>query len=239
MAFAGRATMHPDFPETGIEVARKEIKHLYIRVDRQDGRIRVSAPRRMSDAAIHEAIRRNRSWIERRRQRIATQPKIEAPALETGTCVLVFGEPRRLAIVTGSGHQGVRLREDGVLEMRMHSEGDHGQREALLDTWYRAQLQNRIPELIRTWEPVMGVSVAEWGVRKMRTRWGSCNIRARRIWLNLELVRRPISCLEYVVVHEMVHLLERGHNRRFYMFMDKFLPDWRDARALLNTAPPG
>jgi len=230
--------MHPDSPETGIEVTRKEIKHLYIRVDRQDGRIRVSAPRRMSDAAIQEAIRRNRPWIERRRQRIASQPKIEAPALETGTCVLVFGEPHRLPIVTGSGRQGVHLGEEGNLEMRARPGADHDQRAALLDAWYRSHLQNRIPELIRTWEPIMGVSVAEWGVRKMRSRWGSCNVRARRIWLNLELARRPLFCLEYVVVHEMVHLLERGHNRRFYTLMDRFLPSWRDSRAALNAVPP-
>jgi predicted metal-dependent hydrolase len=91
--------------------------------------------------------------------------------------------------------------------------------------------------LITAWEPVMGVSVAEWGVKRMRTRWGSCNPRARRIWLSLELARRPIACLEYVVVHEMVHLLERGHNRRFYAFMDQFLPDWRSARAELRSSP--
>ena len=84
----------------------------------------------------------------------------------------------------------------------------------------------------------MGVSVADWGVRRMRSRWGSCNIRARRIWLNLELARRRPEYLEYVVVHEMVHLLERGHNRRFYAFMDMFLPNWRAIRAALNSTPP-
>ena len=106
-------------------------------------------------------------------------------------------------------------------------------------TWYRAQLRERIPAIIGTWEPVMGVSVAEWGVKRMKTRWGSCNPGARRIWLSLELARRPLYCLEYVVVHEMVHLLERGHNWRFYSFMDQFLPDWRHARAVLRDSPPG
>ena len=84
-----------------------------------------------------------------------------------------------------------------------------------------------------------GVSVAEWRIRKMRTRWGTCNPRARRIWLNLSLGRFPIECLEYVVVHEMVHLLERGHNWRFYSLMDQYLLDWRAARAMLRNSPPG
>jgi predicted metal-dependent hydrolase len=122
--------------------------------------------------------------------------------------------------------------------MRARPGADQDQRAALLDTWYRNELRVRITALVRIWEPVIGVSVAEWGVRRMRRRWGSCNIRARRIWLNLELARRPAACLEFVVVHEMVHLLERGHNRRFYLFMDRLLPDWREVRAALNAAPP-
>jgi predicted metal-dependent hydrolase len=231
--------MQRDLHETGIEVTRKEIKHLYIRVHRQDGRIRVSAPLRMSDAAIHEAIRRNRTWIELRRERITAQPVPKSPTLESGSWVPLLGQPHQLSVVISSGRKGVRLRDDGILELRVRPGADRSRRAALLDSWYRAQLRDRIAELIRIWEPVMGVSVAEWGVRAMRTRWGSCNIRARRIWLNLELARRPPCCLEYVVVHEMVHLLERGHNRRFYTLMDHFLPEWRDTRAALNAVPPG
>lgn len=230
--------MHPDLLETKIEVTRKEIKHLYIRIDRSDGRIRVSAPRRMSDAAIHEAVHRNRAWIERRRQRIAALAPFRPLVLESGASVPVFGESKRLEIAEGPGRHCVRLREDGVLEMRVRAGTNRDGRAAVLDAWYRAQLRYRIAALIRTWEPIMGVSVAECGVRRMRSRWGSCNIRARRIWLNLELARRRPECLEYVVVHEMVHLLERGHNRRFYAFMDAFLPNWRAIRAALNSAPP-
>jgi len=230
--------VHPDVLETKIEVTRKEIKHLYIRIDRSDGRIRISAPRRMSDAAIREAVHRNRAWIERRRQRVAALATIRPLVLESGACVPVFGESCCLSISEGHGRQGVRLREDGVLEMRVRHGLDQDGRAAVLDAWYRAQLKARMPELIRIWEPIMGVSVADWGVRMMRSRWGSCNIRARRIWLNLALARRRPEYLEYVVVHEMVHLLERGHNRRFYAFMDMFLPNWRAIRAALNSTPP-
>jgi predicted metal-dependent hydrolase len=151
----------------------------------------------------------------------------------------MFGDRVLLCVrESSSERRSVRLDVDGLLVMHIAPGATRETRIALLDEWYRRQLRDRIPMLITAWEPVMGVSVAEWGVKRMRTRWGSCNPRARRIWLSLELARRPIACLEYVVVHEMVHLLERGHNRRFYAFMDQFLPDWRSARAELRSSPP-
>ena len=128
----------------------------------------------------------------------------------------------------------VRMQPDGVLSVGYQPGADLETRRALLERWYRDQLRERIPSLIEKWQPVLGVSVAEWRVKRMRTRWGSCNIRARRIWLSLELARRPLECLEYVVVHEMVHLLEYGHTGRFYGLLDQFLPEWRSSRQLLR-----
>ena len=94
----------------------------------------------------------------------------------------------------------------------------------ILQEWYRKELKKLIPSIIDKWQPVMNVQVNDWGVKKMKTRWGSCNISAGRIWMNLELVKRPAQCLEYIIVHEMVHLLERLHNDRFMKHMDLFLP---------------
>lgn len=103
--------------------------------------------------------------------------------------------------------------------------------------WYRQQLKVILPDLIAKWEPVIGVQISSFGVKKMRTKWGSCNISARRIWLNVELAKKPQHCLEYIVVHEMVHLLEKHHNARFIGFMDQFLPQWRTYRDELNRYP--
>jgi hypothetical protein len=105
--------------------------------------------------------------------------------------------------------------------------------------WYRQQLKALIPPFIGQWEAAMGVKVADWGVKQMKTKWGACNIEARRIWLNLELAKKPVQCLEYIVVHEMVHLLERHHNDRFTKLMDSFMPQWWLHRAELNRAPLG
>ena len=113
------------------------------------------------------------------------------------------------------------------------------QREQVLLNWHRKQLKLMIPPLIAKWEPIIGVQVTEWGIKQMKTKWGTCNIEARRIWLNLDLIKKPVNCLEYVLVHEMVHLLERLHNDRFKAHMSRFLPQWRLHREELNRAPLG
>ncbi|MDX1497256.1 MAG: SprT family zinc-dependent metalloprotease, partial [Salinisphaeraceae bacterium] len=120
--------------------------------------------------------------------------------------------------------------------MQVPPGADVAQRKASLEAWYRQQLGLLIPPLIERYEPVMAVQVAQWRIRKMKTRWGTCNIPRRRIWINLELARLPPQCLEYIVVHEMTHLLERGHNARFYALMDRFMPDWREAQDMLGQA---
>jgi len=123
------------------------------------------------------------------------------------------------------------------LELRADHENDRERREQVLDRWYRDLLRQQIAELVIKWEPRIGVRVNEWRIRKMRTRWGTCNREARRIWINLELAKKPPSCLEFIVVHEMVHLLERHHNERFRTLMDAALPQWKWQREQLNRAP--
>ena len=108
------------------------------------------------------------------------------------------------------------------------------QKRNLLGQWYRERLTAQIPKLISKWEPIMRVKVSEWRIRKMKTRWGSCNFQRKRIWLNLELARWPLACLEYVVVHEMTHLIEPTHNQRFWGILDKVMPEWKTIDKRLN-----
>lgn len=123
------------------------------------------------------------------------------------------------------------------MELRVRPGTSRAQREAVLQRWYRQRLREQIPQLIAKWEPEIGVTVAAWGIKKMKTRWGTCNIAAQRIWLNLELAKKPAACLEYILVHEMVHLLERHHNERYQQFMDRLMPQWRLHREELNRSP--
>lgn len=131
------------------------------------------------------------------------------------------------------------MRNAKTLDLFVRPGSETEQRARAMQCWYRQQLKAAIPPLIVKWEPILDVRVAEWHVRRMETKWGTCTIEARRIWLNLELVKKPPRCLDYIVLHEMTHLLERHHNERFTAYMDEFMPQWRLHRDELNQAPLG
>jgi len=115
------------------------------------------------------------------------------------------------------------------------AESSPAEREALLSEWYRRELARAVPPLLARAETIVGKSAAEWRIKNMKTKWGTCNIRARRIWLNLQLAKYPVSCLEYIIIHELTHLWERYHNAHFKSLMDKFCPDWRERKKIVNT----
>ena len=151
----------------------------------------------------------------------------------------VLGRRYRLAINETAGKGTVHIRSNRVLELTVRTGSDREQREQVLNEWYRSLLRERLPDLISMWEPRVGVHVREWGIRKMKTRWGTCNQSAGRIWLNLELAKKPESCLEFIVVHELIHILERHHNDTFRSHMDRLFPHWKNVRDQLNRAPLG
>jgi predicted metal-dependent hydrolase len=148
-----------------------------------------------------------------------------------------LGRRYRLRVIEHDGSARVVLRSQTRLELRVRPNTDAWQRERILHQWYRRQIKQLIPPLIEKWQAVMGVAVADWGVKKMKTKWGACNIEARRIWLNLELAKKSPQCLEYIIVHELAHLLERNHNDHFAAVMYKHLPHWQASRAVLNSEP--
>ncbi len=221
-----------------VEVHRKPIKNLHIGVYPPDGRVRVSAPKRMNYEAIRLAVIGKLGWIRKHQQRFASQERQSPREYVTGETHYYQGRRHRLDILLHSGRPSVMLHH-GTLELQVAPDSSVEQREQLLYRWYRRQLKQQIPELLAKWEQVISVQTAEWGVKRMKTRWGTCNPTARRIWLNLELVKKPVACLEYIIVHELVHLLERLHNDRFTALMDQFMPLWRQYREELNRAPLG
>ncbi len=220
-----------------VEVVRKEIKNLHLSVYPPHGRVRIAVPRRLDDDAVRLAVIGRLGWIRRHQERFRRQERQSARELVTGESLDVQGRRYRLDVAEPDAPPTVRLLDNRTLELRVRPGTDRAKREALLHGWYRGRLRQQIPDLIAKWEPIIGVAVAEWGIKRMKTRWGTCNVAARRIWLNLELAKKPASCLEYVVVHEMVHLIERHHNNRFKACMDRVLPQWRLHRDELNRAP--
>lgn len=220
-----------------VEIRRKAIKNLHVGVYPPNGKVRVAAPPHLDDEAVRLAIVSRLSWIRRQRQNFARQARQSAREMVTGESHYFAGRRYRLNVVEQAGHPGVRLANTHRLELTVRPGTDRAGRQQVLERWYRRQLKARIPELLTHWESVVGVEVADCRVRKMKTKWGSCNTQARRIWLNLELAKKPPGCLEYILVHEMVHCHERHHTDRFGKLMDQFMPDWRLRKAELNEAP--
>ena len=220
-----------------IDVVRKSIKNLHIGVYPPQGRVRVAAPRTMTAESVRLAVVDKLTWINKQRTRFQSQRRQSARDMVTGETHYFFGRGYRLRVIEQPGASRVRLVKKTTLELTVRPHTSPEQRERTIQEWHRAQLKARIGPLIEQWRPVVGVVTPEWGVKRMKTKWGSCNTQACRIWLNLELAKKPPQCLEYVVVHELAHLLERTHNERFIAIMDRCLPKWRSVRDLLNAVP--
>lgn len=220
-----------------VDVVRKDIKNLHLAVYPPDGRVRVAVPLHTDDEAVRLAIVDKLGWIKRKQRGFVEQVRQSQREMVTGESHYVWGRRYLLNVIRHTGPNRVRINGPSRLDLYVRPDADEERRRNVLTEWYRDQLKGEVPELIAKWEPVIGVKVADWGVRKMKTRWGSCLNEKGRIWLNLELAKKPITCLEYIVVHEMVHLLERRHNDRFKALMDQFLPQWRLHRDTLNKEP--
>ena len=220
-----------------IEIRRKAIKNLHVGVYPPDGKVRVAAPLHIDDEAVRLAIVSRLSWIRAQKKSFARQERQSAREMVTGESHYFAGKRYRLNVIERTGSPRVRVANNRTLELRVLPDTDRAACEKVLERWFRRQLKIQIPELLALWEPVLGVKVADCRVKRMKTKWGSCNIEARRIWLNLELAKKDPTCLEYILVHEMVHLLERGHTDRFRELMDNSMPDWRVRRDSLNEAP--
>jgi len=222
-----------------VDVVRKDIKNLHLAVYPPYGRVRVAAPLRIDDEAVRLAVISRLAWIKRQQARYQDQERQSAREVVSGESHYYQGSRYLLNVVYHDAPPKVAIRNKTTLDLFVRRGSDTAQRERVLLAWYRKQLKQMIPPLIAKWEAVIGVEVADWGVKHMKTKWGSCSIEARRIWLNLELIKKPAHCLEFIIVHEMVHLLERTHNERFIAYMDQFMPQWRFLRDELNKAPLG
>ena len=219
------------------EVVRKDIKNLHVGVYPPNGQVRVAVPLRLDDDAVRLALVSRLGWIRRQQAGFENQDRQSQREFVAGESHYFNGRRYRLDVVESRGLSAVRLRNNTTIELRIGPDADREDREAVLHRWYRRRLRDQLPALLAKWEPKIGVTVTDVRIKKMKTRWGSCNAEAGRIWMNLELAKKPASCLAYILVHEMVHFLERDHNDRFRELMDEFMPQWRLSRDALNRAP--
>ncbi len=219
-----------------IEIVRKPIKNMHLRIYPPDGRVRVSAPLRLSIRHIRQQLEAKREWLHAQRARLQALPIVTEPIMQTGECHYFLGAPYTLTVIESLAPRTVALSDNAIHLLTMPNTSTL-EKQASLKKWYQTQMQSLVPPLIKKWQPIMDVNVNDWGIKTMKTRWGSCNTLTRRIWLNLHLIKKPIACLEYVLIHEMIHLLEASHNARFYQLMDKFMPEWRTHQKALYTSP--
>lgn len=222
-----------------VQVVRKPIKNFHLGVHPPHGQVKVSAPIRMTDDNIRLAVISRLSWIKKQKEKFEAQPRQTEREAVTGESHYFFGKRYRLEVIERRGRHEVVVKNSKTLQLFVNPGTTQTNRALVIKEWYRKELKAKIPALLEKWEPLIGKQVTVWGVKKMKTKWGSCNVKKRRILLNLELAKKPIECLEYVVVHELVHLLERRHNERFKGFMTTFFPKWRSCRDILKREPLG
>lgn len=219
--------------DISIEVTRKRIKNLYLRIAAETGDVKISSPRKMSDEFIRNFVVSKITWIKKQQDKVRSRKKDDPVKFETGESIKFDGKVYSLIVITGNERTKALLGND-FLELSVNDPGDYEHKKSVMERFYRRHLKELIPVYIAKWEPVMNVKVNFFNVKRMKTKWGTCNTQRGRIWLNLELAKKDRSLLEYVVVHEMVHLLERNHSKRFYGFMDEFIPEWKELRKKLN-----
>lgn len=232
-------TRHLTVSGIKVEVVRKDIKNLHLGVYPPNGRVRVAAPLVIGDEAVRLAVIDKLGWIRRQQAKFAEQPRQSQREMVNGESHYFLGRRYRLRVHEQNAPARVAVRGIASLDLFVRPGTSAEQREDILLRWHREQLKALIPPLLEKWQPVLGVQVADWGIKKMKTKWGSCNPSARRVWFNLELAKKPSQCLEYVVVHELVHLIERHHNERFAGLLDTHVPQWRQYREMLSQAPLG
>ena len=216
-----------------IAVTRKRIRSIRLKVSPPDGRVSISSPKRVSRRLVEDFAASQLDWIRRHQDRLRLQPCELPRRFESGEIHYLWGEPHQMTVVERNGRQSVNL-EGTRLTLFVRPDSDTTARAAIVTAWHKTLLHDALPPLIRKWEQKLGVQLKGYHLRRMTTRWGTCNCRTKHIRLNTELVTRPRHLLDYVVAHEMVHLIVPNHGKRFIALMDEHYPSWREARAELN-----
>jgi len=219
-----------------IEVEQKDIQNIHLSVYPPNGKVRIAAPSRMDLDTIRVFALSKLQWIKKQQKILQNQERETVREYLSKESHYYLGK-RYLLKIKEHNHPPKIVLKHSEIELYIRPGTTEAKRKEILEQWYRAQLKAIVPPLIKKWEKKIGVESNEFGIKKMRTKWGTCNTTAKRVWLNLELARKPIECLEYIIVHELVHLLERSHNARFVSYMNEFMPKWRHHRAELNRLP--
>jgi predicted metal-dependent hydrolase len=225
-----------DLGGMAVDVTFKQIKNVHLSVYPPNGSVRISAPARMSLDTVRVFAISKLGWIKQQQRKLRAQERETPREYLNQESHYLWGKRYLLRVVEGDQAPSIEVQHSRLL-LRVHPEATEEKKREIVAQWYREQIRVAVPALIARWTPVMGVTVERFYIQQMKTKWGSCNPRAATIRLNTDLAKKPNECLEYIVVHEMAHLLEPTHNARFIAIMDRFMPNWRLRRDSLNRLP--
>lgn len=221
-----------------VELVRKPIKNLHIGVYPPDGHVRVAAPPAINDEAVRIAVVTRLGWIKQKKREFENQARQSAREYVTGETHYVWGRPLRLTVRTSDTNRcTIESQASDRLLLKVPAGATTDQKARWIGEWYRAQLKERAKPLVQKWAERLNVDPPGWGVRIMRTKWGSCNPERRSLWVNLELAKKPVQALDYVILHEMAHFISPVHDELFVSVLDRHMPAWRQVRADLNAMP--
>ena len=220
-----------------VDVVRKDIKNMHLAVYPPTGRVRIAAPLNVNDEAVRLSAISKIAWIRKHQRNFVAQDRQSPREYKQRESHYFQGKRYLLRITEQEAPARVELKTKTYIDLFVRPNSTTEQKQTALNEWYRAELKKLSPELLEKWENKIGVKVSAWQVKQMKTKWGTCNIEEKRIWVNLELAKKPSHCLEYIIVHEMLHLLERHHNERFMALMEKYVPQWKFFKEELNRLP--
>ena len=216
-----------------IEIQKKNIKNLHLAVVPPDGKVRVSAPMHLSNESITMFVRTKLGWIKKQQAKFERQPRQSEREYVSGETLYLFGQQYFLRVeYSYKGNSLILEGHEAILTVRKESNAK--QREAFVNEWYRSKLKEKIEIYLPKWENITGLRCESWQTKYMTTRWGTCNTNTGKIWLNLQLAKKPIECLEYVILHELAHLKVRNHGTEFVAILDQYMPYWRSIKKTLN-----
>ena len=218
-----------------VEVIRKNIKNMHLAVLPPDGRVRVSAPTQLTDEAITMFVRTKLGWIKKQQEKFQQQPRQSERQYVSGETLYVWGKQYFLQMEYSYKGNALTLSGDKAI-LTVRKESSPKQRGSFVNEWYRSLLKQEVAKYLPKWEKTTGLYCSSWQSKYMTTKWGTCNPISKKIWLNVQLAKKPIECLEYVILHELAHLKVHNHGLEFTAILDKYMPYWRDHRRRLNDS---
>ena len=222
-----------------VDTVKKYIKNIHLGVYPPDGRVRIAAPTKTTDDTLRMLVASKKTWINKQKAKFKEQERQTKREYVSGESHYFMGNRYRLNIIETNSSPKVEIKRKAHITMYIKPGTSGEKREKIMDNFYRSELKKQIPILANKWEKITKIKVKEFRIKKMKTKWGSCSQKNKRIWINLELAKKPLHCLEYIMVHEITHLIEKNHTAKFRMTLDSFMPQWTQYKEELNKSALG